>query len=218
MNQKKLLLIIAGLLIASSLVFVGTFFGYKQIITGPQGPQGPAGKPVGAISGPDYGGPYFGVNGLQGWVSHGPWINASTTFVDVTNPTGATSTVDMAFLRMTGVATTTINIICGRAEKTANRGLGGMPLQILFYTDAITTSTDADLIGLGRQTWGPSNIGVASATSTSMVFGPNDRFVCKAKSTLENLYDPLPAGYNGVTPAGNTFDGFYNIRWLRDLD
>lgn len=153
-------------------------------------------------------------------VSFGNPYMGSATATAATQPSRATSTIDLVQLIQTGVATSTIRIKCGVSTAA---GYLSSSNNLVIDTGDIATSTNFGLIQSGIVNPTGYSIltqGIAfnSAASSSVAFGPGQYFVCKV--TDPNGKDPKNVNqgastYDGVSGVGNTFDGKFRIRIIK---
>lgn len=199
MENKKLLFI----WVAIALLLVGVIWaglrGGRTVVVDQKGNI--IQQILGAISGPDYPGPYFGINGLQEHVVSGDFKDATTTIVSFTNPnTSATGTIEFLSLRQTGLATSTFDVICGTDYRTSAQRVGAKVANVFFDSPYQSTSTSF---------FDKS----AVATSTSIYIGPSQSFMCVARGSgdMDSLY--LDGGWdNAFVNNGNTFTGSYKVK------
>ena len=109
MNTKTKLLI-SGF-IALSLVL-------NIVALNKQGVQQNVERTVGAVSGPDFFGPYWGVNGVQQYSYSGEFNNASTTLCSFRAP-AATTTIELLSVNVTTATSTAIFIEMGKSAGSA---------------------------------------------------------------------------------------------------
>jgi len=147
----------------------------------------------GAVASPYDMGPEVGWGGVNRVASHGDFLNASTTFVGFKNPTGASSTLNLAVVKQTAVATTTANYACGLSYAPS-----GAPTIPLFTIGNTSTSTF----------WGNKGYFVQNASTTSsIIVDPNQYVVCYADTSGIGTAA-------GITNANNTFAGTYWFEFL----
>lgn len=160
----------------------------------------------GALTSPDINYPYLSVNGDRVWHLRGDMIDASTTVVSI-DPTkygisvsASTTVVEMARLRIDGVATSTFTVACG-ASATAYAA----PTYNLLSSGSVATSTHAnEIIENNLLTAGNGNsLGVDGGAIDKIALTPNyPYFVC----TVTTLYS------GAFTEVTNTFDGDFLVR------
>lgn len=172
---------------------------------------------LGSVASPDIESRYLCVNGDCTYHLTGRFIDASTTIVAIPNPflqatstdgdvvlegngtiqgyTGATSTLELVRLNITGVATSTATIQCG-----ASAGPTTDPTLDIISSDPIATSTYA-VIENNIAT--AANLGVGGGTTAKVMLSPAlPWIVCTVSSSFTGAF----------TEATNTFDGYYTIR------
>lgn len=148
-------------------------------------------------------------------VTSGVFADATTTLATITNPFAATSTVDLAMLRVTGVSTTTINI------SVATSTTGYAPTTAYATTTSVVNmapvmANSSAYIISGTTVGSSSGFNPAAATTTGTIasqqriqVGPSDKLVIWVEDYGGK------GSTAGVTNAVNTFAGNYLIRWYR---
>jgi hypothetical protein len=174
---------------------------------------------IGALTGPDISSPYIAVNDDVEYHLKQTFIDASTTIVSIRSPflratssaadvviqqdstafgwTSATSTVDLARLTISGVATTSMTISCG-----ASAGPATAPSLVLLSSGSLATSTGAGGIienNLTAALGGSVNGGTVAKIALTSAY---PYFVCTV----------TPEVAAGVTNTANTFDGNIMVR------
>ena len=139
-----------------------------------------------------------------------PFVKATSTSADVVlkgttengyGYTGATSTVDMVRLDITGVATSTFSVDCGAADKDGSTGASTPDVELLSTaTNSIATSSKGILENNLTATLG----GIVDAgTIVKVTLNPNyPYFTCIVTSLYAGAF----------TEATNTFDGKWSVR------
>lgn len=150
----------------------------------------PSEEALGAVSGPDYYWDYQNFNGLTTYVKTGGFIDASTTIASVQNPAGATSTMDLAILDVSGAATSTWTVVCGTSTTAY-----GSPTQGIISSGSVVTSTLPYI--LNDATYDKVDGGAVN----KIIVAPTEWIVCKITSTHTNAF----------TDVTNTFDGKYKF-------
>ena len=164
------------------------------------------------------------VNDECTWIVSGDFADASTTILAFADPfesatttagdvvingtfpyarTGATSTVDMVRLYITGVATSTFKVFCGAdADKIVNT----TGVNYLLYSEDVATSTktiiENDTSTSSATVWGGIGGGVVDKIFLN---GARPYFKCFV-TTYNDAYD------GGITGNSNTFAGSYSVR------
>mgnify|MGYP001606129314 CR=1 FL=1 len=164
--------------------------------------------PVGSVSSPYFIGPEFSINELSQYVVRADFDNSTTTLLSFQNPLSATGTIDLVNLFNTGVATSTYQIQCGTSYVD-----NAAPSTLIISTLDIATSTNFGFItsdSLNPVGYVVGGNKAGSTASTSIAFGPDEYFICKA-TTYEDI-----ATHNGAfSGTNNTFEGNFKIRITR---
>lgn len=202
-NKKLLVLWIAIAVLAVGLAWFA-FSGNKVVIVDKQGNQ------LGAISSVYDVGPELGINGLQTYVASGSFVNATTTFISVLNPSPATATINFVRLVNTGVSTSTYSFNCG-----VNTYANGIPVLDVLSAGIIATSTNFGTITNDTAT-STSGVLYAGGSVRGMPISPNSYFICRATHTSSDIPAQTADGdANGIVGNSNTFDGTYKVRFVR---
>lgn len=186
----------------------------------------PEPAPLGAVSSPDIEYQYLSVNGDATYHLTGTFINASTTIVSVPNPflkatssaadvvlvqetsafgwTGATSTVELMRLNITGAATSTFEVACASAPTAYATSTYSYNI---LTSDVIATSSTGIIENNLATTY---NQGVGGGSVAKIMLTPSYPYLlCKVGSADQS------ADVGGFTGDANTFDGTYTIRISR---
>ena len=193
-NKNQLLIWVAIAIVAASLVWLA-ISGNRVVVVDNQG------RPLGAISGPDFPGPYFGINGLQEYVGSGNFKDATTTILSLTNPnTSATGSIAFMALKQTGVATSTFDLICGTGYEASAPRVGAKVPNVFFSSPDQATSTSFFDIG-------------ANATSTLIYIGPSQKFLCAVRGSGDQDALGNDGGWDSAfTNSQNTFTGSWKVK------
>lgn len=177
---------------------------------------------LGSMTSPNITSRYLCVNNDCTYYLTGQLINASTTIVSIPNPfleatstaadvvisgigeqkgyTGATSTLELVRLNVTGVATTTYTIQCG-----ASAGPTTDPTLDLLTSDSISSSTYAVV---ENNIAAAANLGIGGGTTAKIMLSPTYPWIV---CTVDTVYE------GAFTETTNTFDGYYTIRVSRSI-
>ena len=160
---------------------------------------------LGAVSNIKDVGTELGINGLQTYVATGSFTNSTTTLTGWISPVPSTSTIDYVALYNSGVATSTYRIQCGAAASASST-----PTRLIIDTGDIATSTNFGTLvnnaSVGQGSLVEPNF--VGATSTVLVLGPAEFFVCKA-TTQPDVVEHNKA----FVGAGEAFDGKFWVRF-----
>lgn len=175
---------------------------------------------LGSMTSPNIESRYLCVNGDCTYHLTGQFVDATTTIVSIPNPflqatstaadviiqrenaalgyTGATSTLELVRLNVTGVATSTYTIQCGASAAPQTD-----PTLDILSSDSIATSTYA-VVESGIAT--AANLGIGGGTTNKVMLSP----------TYPWIVCTISSSYTGAfTEDSNTFDGYYSIRVSR---
>ena len=165
---------------------------------------------IGAVSGPDYYWDYQNFNGLTTFVKTGGFRVASTTLAAIQNPLHETSTLDLAILDISGVATTTImfQVTTSTDQYFKSGELGTGVIIAKSEANAVPTSTTAHIVsGVNIETGtGGNNDG--SASEQRVAIGPSEWVVVKV-FTINDAYD------SAITELTSSLKGQYTFRFFR---
>ena len=155
-------------------------------------------------------------SGLSQVVSTGTFANATTTLFAVDNPFAATSTVDLAILKVTGAATTsiTLNVGTSTVRRFAPAGLANRHATSSSLINQAPVYDD-DLAYLVSGAVGNVTDGYTTATTTTSVTAAQ-RLVLGPNETIVGWIDDN-GGFGstaGATGGANTFAGTYLLRWI----
>ena len=168
------------------------------------------------------------------FIESGQFIDASTTLFAFMNPFGspsttaaavgleqyaldyegtdATSTVVSVTLDITGVATSTMKVICGAAAT-----LYSDPIYDIFNAD-LPTSTMGVLSNNQATTTAGFAAGVGTGTTAQILLTHNySYFTCHATGTPDTEDYWANTALNGLLGGNNTFDGYYSIEITKNL-
>lgn len=144
----------------------------------------------------------FDLNGLESQVVAGTFVNATTTFVSFKTPyTSGTSTIDLAQVLNTGVATSTYVMTCGVSYSNY-----GSPTTALLTSGDIATSTSFGLMVNNEANSFP----VSGGSAARVRIGPAQYFLCYATT-----YAVVATHDGAFTGNMNTFDGTYKVRFVK---
>ena len=164
-------------------------------------PQEQISEELGAMPGTTFTQTFMNWNGEL--ISHqvGTFKDATTTIASFLNPFGssATSTIELARLSMTGVATSTYTVACGAATTAF-----ATPTYSIISSDSVATSSANIVIENGIATAYVGNSAGPGGGSVNkiMLTSAYPYFVCKVTTSYEGAF----------TEVTNTFSGRYAIR------
>ena len=176
----------------------------------------------GAVVSPDIASRYLSVTGDVTFHITGSFADATTTIIAIVDPflmatstvnevavlnantanamTGATSTVELVRLNVTGVATSTYQIRCGAAPATGKTASTTIDYEILT-SDSITASTFIGVVENNITSSYGAKIGGGSVAKI-LLTPVNPYLVCVVSSSDNGAF----------TNPANTFDGTYMVR------
>lgn len=191
------------------------------------------GEVLGAVSSVDVASPYLCVNEDCTYHLGGTFIDASTTIMSIANPflqasstatgttgavvlktdgsgdgkvewIGATSTVSLVRLNITGAASSSFKVACGAASTPTEA-----PIHYIIPTSTLIGTSTLNYVVENNV----SSTGAADALMKAKMFlSPARPYLnCKVDATADSV------GNNNYpfTQAGNTFDGTYKVRISR---
>lgn len=145
------------------------------------------------------------LNEVSSKVIDGTFADATTTLATFQNPYSATSTVDLAMVKVTGVSTSTISIHVGTST-TAYPSAVTAVSDTLIDGAVVSTSTKAYIVNGANAGPGTGHTSPGTGSMTRIVLGPNE-YITFYASDNGGL-----GGTGGVTNAANTFAGSYAVR------
>lgn len=186
----------------------GGTYNYNEATVSPTD-VAPTDQTLGAVSGPDYYWDYFNFNGLTTYVKTVGFADATTSLACIKNPLGATSTVDLAEVLITGPSTTTFTLYVG----TSTVATGNTTTTIPAITSAASiipgVSITLNTIGVAINNVNLGYSGTYAAGAVArMPVGANE-YVCFVAA------DGATGSTAGVINGGNTFAGIGKLRFNR---
>ena len=183
---------------------------------------------LGALSSPDIQSQWICVNSQCTYHITGSCADATTTLVSITNPfeaatstpldvvisgvwpygrTGATSTIDMGRINITGVATTSGQIVCGPAINATAYPLS----EYIIYSDLVGTSS---LAAIENNVASSTDV-ISGGSWAKRLLTPTEPYLnCKFHNNSSGAHTDGVA-YDGIAGDSNTFTCEYAFSFSR---